>query len=202
MDMLQACHDADTQIITNLVEQTKRDQATIQSLMQEARDLESKVCRAKYCRNRSRSPRHLEIIASNTPDRAAVALGFVAAHTVIRSTVEADMRAEIVTLKAEVRRLRMREYAYESEIEDLTNGDGRIADVFHAIWQIDREESSEDEEGGDRDISAESREERKRLNHEFQGTTVRQFLFDIIGRLDDLSTHVRGITSSYMRRPR
>ena len=202
MDMLQACHDADTQIIINLFEQAKRDQATIQSLMQETRDLESKVCRAKYCRNRSRSPRHLEIIASNTPDRAAEALGLVAANTVIRTTVEADMRAEIVALKAEVTRLKMREYAFESEIEDLIKGDGRIADVFHAYWVGEREESSEDEEGGERDLDAETREERRRLSHEFQGTTVRQFLGDVMERLQDLSLHANGVTSSYMRRPR
>ena len=200
--MLQACHDADTKIIITLIEQAKRDQATIASLMKETLDLESKVCRAKYCRHRSRSPRHLEIIASNTPDRAAEALGLVAANTVIRTAVETDMRIEIVKLKAEVTRLGMREYAFESEIEDLLKGDGRIADVFHANWVGEREESSEDEEGGERNLDAESREERRRLNHEFQGTTVRQFLADVMERLDDLSTHVRGITSSYMRRPR
>ena len=83
-------------------------------------------------------------------------------------------------------------------------------DGYHSIDELeaeerrlaDAEESAEDEGGGERDISAETQEERRRLDHEFQGTTVRQFLFDIIGRLDDLSTHVRGITSSYMRRPR
>ena len=143
-----------------------------------------------------------QIVASNTADRAAVALGLVAANTVIRTTVETDMRAEIVKLKAEVTRLGMREYAFESEIEDLIKGDGRIADVFHANWVGEREESSEDEEGGERDISAETQEERRRLNHEFQGTTVRQFLADIMERLQDLSIHVNGVTSSYMRRPR
>ena len=66
---------------------------------------------AKSSRPRSRSPRRSEIIASNTPDRAAEALGLVAAHTVIRTTVEADMRAEIVNLKAEVLRLQQREFA-------------------------------------------------------------------------------------------
>ena len=143
-----------------------------------------------------------QIIASNTADRAASALGIVAANTMIRTTVETDMRVEIVRLKAEVTRLRMRESAFESEIEDLLKGDGRIADVFHANWVGEREESSEDEEGVERDISAETQEERRRLNQEFQGTTVRQFLADVMERLDDLSTHVSGITSSYMRRPR
>ena len=126
----------------------------------------------------------------------------MAANTVIRTTVETDMRAEIVTLKAEVQRLRMCEYAFESEIEDLLKGDGRIADLFHANWVGEREESSEDEEGGERDISAESQDEHRRLNHEFRGITVRQFLADVVERLDDLSHHASGITSSYMRRPR
>jgi ribosomal protein L29 len=167
----------------------------------EAENVQLKAELAKL-RSRRRSPRRLEIIARNTPDRAAEALGLVAANTVIRTTVEADMRVEIVRLKADVAKLRLLKSAAEYEVEILLQGEGRIADVFHAIWQIDREESSEDEEGGDRDISAESREERTRLNHEYRGTNVRQFLFDIIGRLDDLSTHVQGITSSYMRRPR
>jgi hypothetical protein len=143
-----------------------------------------------------------QIIASNTADRAAIALGIVASNTMIRTTVETDMRVEIVRLKAEVTRLRLRESAFESEIEDLLKGDGRIADLFHANWVGEREESSEDEEDGERDISAETQEERRRLNQEFQGTTVRQFLADVMERLDDLSTHVRGLTSSYMRRPR
>ena len=62
--MLQACHDKDTEIILTLIEQAKRDQATIASLTKETLDLERAVIRAKYCRTRSRSPRHLEIIAS------------------------------------------------------------------------------------------------------------------------------------------
>ena len=179
-----------------------KDRETIRSQIEEIRSLKCELIDAKSARTRSRSPRRSEIIASNTPDRAAEALGLVAANTVIRTTVETDMRAEIVTLKAEVQRLRMREYAFESEIEDLTKGNGRIADVFHANSVGEREESSEDEEGGERDISAETQEERRRLDHEFQGTTVRQFLADVMERLNDLSTHVSGITSSYMRRPR
>ena len=143
-----------------------------------------------------------QIVASNTADRAAEALGLVAANTVIRTTVETDMRAEIVNLKAEVTRLKMREYAFESEIEDLIVGDGRIADVFHANWVGEREHSSQDEEGGERDLDAETREERRRLDHELQGTTVRQFLADVMERLQDLSVHVSGVTSSYMRRAR
>ena len=143
-----------------------------------------------------------QIVASNTADRAAEALGLVAANTVIRTTVEADMRAEIVKLKADVTMLKMRECAFESEIEDLIKGDGRIADVFHANWVGEREVSSEDEEGGERDLDAETREERRRLDHELQGTTVRQFLGDVVERLQDLSLHVNGVTSSYMRRPR
>jgi hypothetical protein len=180
--------------------------AKLTSQQEEIGRLRLELINAKFdvesTRARSRSPRRLEIIASNTPDRAAEALGLVAANTVIRTTVEADMRAEIVTLKAEVQRLQLREYAFESEIEDLIKGDGRIADVFHANWVGEREESSEDEEDGERDISAETQEERCRLNQEFQGTTVRQFLADVVKRLDDLSLHARGLTSSYMRRPR
>ena len=179
-----------------------KDHATIRSQIEEIRRLKCELIDAKSTRARSRSPRRLEIIASNTPDRAAEALGLVAANTVIRTTAETDMRAEIVNLKAEVLRLQQREFAMGDEVDDLMKGDGRIADVFHAIWQVDREESSEDEAGGERDFSAESREERRRLNHEFQGTTVRQFVFDIHDRLADLSTHVTGISSSYMRRPR
>ena len=167
-----------------------KDHATIRSQIEEIRRLKCELVDAQSTRARSRSPRRLEIIASNTPDRAAEALGLVAANTVIRTTVEADMRAEIVTLKAEVTRLGMRESAFESEIEDLIKGNGRIADVFHANWV------------GERAIDAETQEERRRLDHEFQGTTVRQFLADVMERLDDLSTHVNGITSSYMRRPR
>jgi hypothetical protein len=176
---------------TELIAIINRNYAKLRSQQEEIGRLQLELIDAKSTRARSRSPRRLEIIASNTPDRAAEALGLVAANTVIRTTVEADMRAEIVTLKAEVTRLEMREHAFESEIEDLIKGDGRIADVFHANWVGEREESS-----------AENHEERRRLDREFQGTTVRRFIADVNQKLLDLSIHVGGITSSHMRRPR
>jgi hypothetical protein len=79
-------------------------------------------------------------------------------------------------------------------------GNGRISEVFHANWVVAREDSSEDEEGGERNLDAETQEERRRLNHEFQETTVRQFLADVMTRLDDLRNHMSGIHSAYIPR--
>ena len=93
---------------TELIAIINRNYAKLFSQQEEIGRLQLELINAKSTRARSRSPRRLEIIASNTPDRAAEALGLVAANTVIRTTVEADMRAEIVTLKAEVQRLEMR----------------------------------------------------------------------------------------------
>ena len=60
----------------------------------EAENVKLKAELAKF-RRRSRSPRRAEIIADSTSSRRAEALGYVAAHTFIRSEAETRMKAMI-----------------------------------------------------------------------------------------------------------
>ena len=144
-------------------------------------------------RTRSRSPRCDDIIADNTACRRAEALGYVGKHTVYRSQIDDDLKREIVNLKAEVRRLEGVEVNQAHEISDLLKGNGRIADVFLANWEGEHEEDSEeDPEASEEDRMEIKRIERNRLDHQFQGTTVRQFLASVDERLRDLSAHISG----------
>ena len=144
-------------------------------------------------RTRSRSPRCDEIIADNTACRRAEALGYVGKHTVYRSQIDDDLKREIVNLKAEVRRLEGVEANQAHEISDLLKGNGRIADVFLTNWEGEHEEDSEeDPEVSEEDRMESKMIERNRLDHRFQGTTVRQFLASVDERLRDLSAHING----------
>ena len=74
-------------------------------------------------RARSRSPRRAEIVADSTSPRRAEALGFVAAHTVIRSEAETRLKAMIDERDATI--------AKQAQIiADLVLGKGLIGPVL------------------------------------------------------------------------
>ena len=88
----------------------------------EAENVKLKAELAKF-RGRSRSPRRTEIIADSTSPRRAEALGFVAAHTVIRSEAETRMKAMIDERDATI--------AKQAQIiADLVLGKGLIGPVL------------------------------------------------------------------------
>ena len=88
----------------------------------EAENVKLKAELAKF-RGRSRSPRRAEIVADSTSSRRAEALGFVAAHTVIRSEAETRMKAMIGERDATI--------AEQAKIiADLEVGNGPIGPVL------------------------------------------------------------------------
>jgi hypothetical protein len=74
-------------------------------------------------RARSRSPRRAEIVADSTSSRRAEALGFVAAHAVIRSEAETRMKAMIDERDATIAK-------QAKIITDLEAGKGLIGSVL------------------------------------------------------------------------
>ena len=175
MDAVRACID--------------KDQAIIASQSEEIRRLKLELACART-RSRSRSPRRQEIIASNTPDRAAEALGLVAANMVIRTTVESDMKNEIVKLKAEKTVLQNENVALKVDAaiakrwsDQLAEGEGGIQWVFLAQWMSERNEC----EGS----PAESQES-DRLDRLLDGVSVRDFIVDIVRHNKKLSNRYLG----------
>ena len=90
-------------------------------------DLEADIVKLKAelakFRGRSRSPRRAEIIADSTSPRRAEALGFVAAHTFIRSEAETRMKAMIDERDATIAK-------QANIIADLEVGNGPIGPVL------------------------------------------------------------------------
>jgi predicted ATPase len=88
-----------------------------------------------YARSRSRSPRRDEIKADSTSARRAEALGFVAAHTVIRSEAETRMKAMIDERDATIAK-------QAKLIADLEAGDELIGPVMksNSTYRLDDEE--------------------------------------------------------------
>ena len=177
MDAVRACID--------------NDQAIIASQSEEIRRLKLELaCARTHSRSRSRSPRRQEIIASNTPDRAAEALGLVAANMVIRTTVESDMKNEIAKLKAEKTVLQNENVALKVDAaiakrwsDQLAEGEGGIQWVFLAQWMSERNEC----EGS----PAESQES-DRLDRLLDGVSVRDFIVDIVRHNKKLSNRYLG----------
>ena len=92
----------------------------------EAENVKLKAELAKF-RGRSRSPRRAEIIADSTSSRRAEALGFVAAHTVIRSEAETRLKAMIDERAATI--------AKQAQIiADLVLGKGLIGPVLKEVF--------------------------------------------------------------------
>ena len=78
-------------------------------------------------RARSRSPRRAEIIADSTSSRRAEALGYVAAHTFIRSEAETRMKAMIDERDATIAK-------QAKLIADLEVGKGPIGPVLQKVF--------------------------------------------------------------------
>ena len=92
----------------------------------EAENVKLKAELAKF-RGRSRSPRRAEIIADSTSPRRAEALGFVAAHTFIRSEAETRMKAMIDERDATIAK-------QAKTTADLEVGNGPIGPVLKAVF--------------------------------------------------------------------
>jgi hypothetical protein len=96
-------------------------------------DLEAEIVKLKAelakLRRRSRSPRRDEIIADSTPSRRAEALGYVAAHTFIRSEAETRMKVMIDERDATIAK-------QANIIADLEVGKGPIGPVLAGTFEF------------------------------------------------------------------
>ena len=98
-------------------------------------DLEAEIVKLKAelakLRRRSRSPRRDEIIADSTQSRRAEALGYVAAHTFIRSKAETRMKVMIDERDATIAK-------QANIIADLEVGKGLIGPVLQGAFKMVR----------------------------------------------------------------
>ena len=185
--------DSYVDIVQRMV--NERDER-IRILFAENSDLRKELFSAKVDRrrDRSRSPMTREIIADNTPDRKAQALETVCKNMVFRSQIETAMKKEIDLLTVEVKRLKIVDEAQCAEIDDLMHGHGRIADVFFHKYT---EDAADIEAYHLIPAAGHLADERGRLDRQWGGTTVEDFLNDLRGaRAGDLTTHIDGHRST------